>query len=132
MALPKTLQSVPGAQQLYDWFGYWPDFHDAVVLKLDVGLGTSSLVLHTWNMTNRIDAKGFYELEKHVVVAITLAGVTAVTLSDLWANSILFDLSIDRIDSKSRLELSSTYGLSGIIEADTLALSITPGPPASE
>ena len=29
MALPDGVRAVTGAQQLHDWFGYWPTFHDA-------------------------------------------------------------------------------------------------------
>src|SRR3977135_2195987 len=32
MALPDGLRAVTGAQQLHDWFGYWPTFHDAEVI----------------------------------------------------------------------------------------------------
>ncbi len=129
MPLPETLQSVEGAQQLYDWFGDWPSFHDAVVLRLNLSLGSSTLAVHTWKMTNRVDAKGFYELEKHVVVEFMLTGATCVTLNDLWENSILFDLTITCVDNKFRLELSSVYGLSGTVEAESLSLRITPGQP---
>lgn len=128
--LPETLQSVQGAQQLYDWFGYWPEFHDAVVLKLDLRLRDSSLAVHTWRMTNRVDARGFYELEKRIVVEFALSGVTCVTLNDLWANSILLDLTINRVGEIFRLELSSAYGLNGTIEAESLSLLITPDPPS--
>jgi hypothetical protein len=130
MALSPALESIRGAQELYDWFGYWPDFHDAVVTKLHLCLGASLLAIHTWKMTNRVDAKGFYETEMHVAVEFDLEGITAATLNDLWENSILLDLTINRIDNGFRLDLLSAYGLSGTIEAETLSLHITPGAPA--
>ena len=70
MALPAAVESIAGAQELYDWFGYWPDFHDAEVRKFQAGIGTPSfLVIHTCKMTNQVNSQGYYELTKHVVVA---------------------------------------------------------------
>jgi hypothetical protein len=40
--LPAGLDSIAGAQELYDWFGYWPGFHDAEVLKLRLSVGEPS------------------------------------------------------------------------------------------
>jgi hypothetical protein len=81
MPLPAGLDSIAGAQELYDWFGYWPGFYDAEVLKLSLNIGEpSSLVVHTWEMTNKVNAQGFYELTKHVVVEFTLEGVSCVNM----------------------------------------------------
>jgi hypothetical protein len=131
VALPAVLESIAGAQELYDWFTYWPDFHDAVVTKLHVEIGApSSLVIHTWEMTNRVDPQGYYELTKHVVVEFVLDGVSTVALQDLRPNSILMDLVIEGVESGFRLILSSSYGLSGTIEAQGVSIHLTPGPPA--
>jgi hypothetical protein len=32
--LPAELDSIAEAQELYDWFGFWPGFHDAEVVRL--------------------------------------------------------------------------------------------------
>jgi len=54
MALPAGIESIAGAQELYDWFGYWPGFHDAEVLKLRLSVGEPScMVVHTWEMTDK-------------------------------------------------------------------------------
>jgi hypothetical protein len=128
--LPAVVESVAGAQELWDWFTYWPDFHDAVVMKLCVEIGApSSLVIHTWEMTNRVDPQGYYELTKHVVVEFVFDGVSTVALQDLWPHSILMDLVIERAESGFRLILSSSYGLSGTIEAQSVSIHLTPGPP---
>ena len=48
MPLPAEVESIDGAQELYNWFGYWPEFHDAEALTfhLDPGM-PSTLVIHT-------------------------------------------------------------------------------------
>lgn len=133
MPLPRGLESIAGAQQLHDWFGYWPDFHDAVVLKLHIDLSAPSwLVIHTWDMTNRVDARGYYELAKHVVVEFVLEGVHMVSLEDLWDHSILLDVVIAKTETGFRISLSAAYGLCGSIEAKDVSLRITPGPPPIE
>jgi len=90
--LPVGVESIPGAQELCDWFGYWPDFHDAEVLKFRVEIDKpSSLLIHTWEMTNRVNPQGFYEQTKHVVVEFVLEGISTVSIQDPWAHSILLD-----------------------------------------
>ena len=131
MPLPAAVDAVTGARELFDWFGYWPDFHDAEIIQFRLEAGApSSLVIHTWGMTDEVDAKGFYELRKHVVVEFVIEAISTINLQDPWDHSILFELSIDKSDNGFRLSFSSSYGLSGTIEAQKLSLRIRPGKPA--
>ena len=131
MPLPANVESIPGARELFDWFGYWPTFHDAEVLRVEFEAGsTSSLVVHTWEMTDKVNADGFFELTKHIVVEFTLRDVTKLELEFLWEHSILFGLAVNKVDTGVRLELSSSYGLSGTIEARRVSMAIIPGQPA--
>jgi hypothetical protein len=131
--LPSDVESVAGAQELYDWFGYWPHFHDAEIIKFHLDSGTpSTLAVHTWEMTNKVNAVGFYELIKHVVVEFSFGRVTSVNLQNPWEHSILFDLEIHKMESGFRIDLSSSYGLSGTIEANEVSVQIAPGKPATK
>ena len=131
MTLPADFAGIAGAQELYDWFGYWPDFHDAEVLKFQLELGAPSrLQIHTWEMTSRINAAGFYELVKHVVVEFVLNDVTSLNLQDPWGHSILLDLIITKTEVGFRIDLSSAYGLSGTIETKEVVLRLIPGNPS--
>lgn len=128
MPLPTNVESIAGAQELFDWFGYWPSFHDAEAKKLHVELGRgSSLVLHTWEMTNTVTEEGFYETRKHV--EFVLEDITRIELGDLWENSILLSLGISKTGSGFILEFSAAYGLWGSIEAEVVSLRLTPGRP---
>jgi Immunity protein 50 len=130
MALPVGLESITGAQELYDWFGYWPDFHDAEIIKFRFDLsGPSCLAVHTWEMTNQLDSKGHYDQIKHVVVEFTLERVSALSLDQPLDQSILFELGIDKTETGFRMSFSATYGLSGTIDTKALSLCITPGKP---
>ena len=128
MPLPAGLDSIAGAQELYDWFGYWPGFHDAEVLKLRLSIGEPSyLVVHTWEMTNSVNAQGFYELTKHIVVEFVLEGISNVNVGDLWAHSVLLELGAEKTDQGFRLDFSAAYGLYGTVETQGLSLRLTPG-----
>jgi hypothetical protein len=89
----------------------------------------SYLVVHTWEMTNKVDAQGFYELTKQIVVEFVLEGIANVNLGDLWEHSILLDLGAEKTERGFRLDFSAAYGLSGTIEAQGISLRLTPGKP---
>jgi len=130
VTLPARLDSIAGAQELYDWFGYWPGFHDAEVLKLRLGIGEPSyLVVHTWEITNNVNAQGFYELRKHIVIDFVLEAISYLGLGDLWEHSILLDLGAEKTERGFRLDFSAAYGFYGTIEAERLSLRLTPGKP---
>jgi hypothetical protein len=130
--LPKAVESIAGAQELYNWFGYWPDFHDAEIEKFHLNLGEPlTLIIRTWEMTNEVDAAGFYKHIKHVLVEFVLDGLTSLNLQDPWEHSILFDLVVDKTEAGFRLDFSSSYGLSGTIEATEVSLHISPIEPAA-
>lgn len=59
MPLPIDIESIDGAQELFDWFGYWPDFHDAQIVQFKLALGAPiGLTIQTGEMTNQVDASG--------------------------------------------------------------------------
>src|SRR5580658_104095 len=108
MPLPAAIEAVAGARELFDWFGYWPDFHDAEIIRLRLEAGApSSILIHTWEMTNEIDAKGFYELRKHVVVEFVIEAISTINLQDPWDHSILLDLGVDKNEAGFRLSFSA-------------------------
>lgn len=44
-----------GGQDVIDWFGRIPRFHDAEILEFELKSGVPSLLrLHAWNMTDRM------------------------------------------------------------------------------
>ena len=76
-----AVPEIPGADEVVAWFGGWPSFHDAEVLEfLFVRKGTSYLRLHAWVMTDQLDARGYYVLDKHAVGGIIEALKVSVEL----------------------------------------------------
>src|SRR5438067_12714001 len=79
-------------QALLDFFGYWPSFRDANVLSYvgpAPGRSTVDLTLHTWEMTSEVDAKGYFVLRKHVLVAFHFATSSWILL---WTCPVLLRL----------------------------------------
>jgi len=131
MSVPSEIEEIPGAAELHDWFGYWPDFHDAEIVNLHLNRrGTSFLRIHTWEMTKKVDETGHYVLTKHVVVEFILENVSDLALNDFSQQNVISGLDIEKIGSGFRLTLGACYGLAGNIEAERISLRITPGTPS--
>jgi hypothetical protein len=92
------LHEMPGGRALFDWFGRKPRFHDAELLEITLSTGGSGLIrIHAFNMTNEVDARGYFVLDKHVVVTFALEGVSQIGCSDFdMTPGIIFDLDITK------------------------------------
>jgi hypothetical protein len=124
------LQDIPGGRALLDWFGRVPRFHDANLLAITLNSkGLSVMRVHTWQMTNKVDARGYIELDKHVVVTITLEEVTDVTLTEFNLPGIIFDLEITKVDESMQLAWGGSYGVSGTLRAKKIRFDLQPGKP---
>jgi hypothetical protein len=131
MPLAPELRVVDGAQELYDWFGRWPSFHDAEVVSLHLNrVGPSSLVVHTWETTNQVDVRNFHILTKHVVVEFVLIEIADLELADFSKQNVLSGLDIEKTDAGFRISLGPCYGLAGTIDTKTISIRLTPGKPA--
>ena len=131
MELPIELKSIDGAGQLQQWFGYWPSFHDAEVLALHLNRSSpSTLTVHTWHPTNQVDEKGYFGMEKHVVVDFILKEVSELNISGFNHQNVISRLTIEKLSEGFRLTLNDCYGLAGTIEARDLSIRLTPGKPS--
>ena len=131
MTVPIEIKEIPGAAELHDWFGDWPSFHDAEIIRLHLNRkGPSSLRVHTWETTKEVDEKGYYVMAKHVVVEFILETVYGLRLTGFNHQNVIFGLAIEKTDSGFRLTLDECYGLAGSIEAESLSILITPGVPS--
>ena len=94
MEPPKNIRS---AAKVVNVFGYWPSFHDAVVVKYEgptVERPTVEVTLHTWEMTSEVDAKGYFVLQKHVLISIRFFDVFDVQMEHFGTDNILFGMYI--------------------------------------
>jgi hypothetical protein len=131
MNMKTTVVDLPGGQELVDWFGCIPHFHDAYLLDVNLSSkGESIIRIHAFRMTNEVDAKGYYVLDRHVVVTITLATVTHVALAEFDLPGIISDLSFSIVEDSTELAWTGSYGIEGTIRAKQVRFDFVPGKPA--
>ena len=131
MEFPTELESVNGAQDLFDWFGYWPSFHDAEVVCLNLNRGAAcSLVLKTWEMTKEIDVRGYYVQAKHVIVEFVMKEVVDLNLNGFNHQNVIFGLAVEKVENCYRLTLDGCYGMAGTIDATDVSILLRPVEPA--
>lgn len=134
-----TLAEILGGQSLIDWFGYVPNFHDAEVLSIDLrSKGLSILRIHTWRMTEEVDDRGFFVLDRYVVVTVTLNVVRYVALSDFNLPGIIHYLEITKTEvgteytgaeTGTQLTWTGNYGIEGTLKARQVRFDLQPGKP---
>ena len=130
MEFPPELADIEGAKDLFDWFGYWPSFHDGEVIEMQLCRSScSSIKIHTWETTNEVDAQGYNVMTKHVVVEFLFKGISTLSLSGFNNQNVLSGLALEKADGGFRLILDECYGLAGTIEANEISIRLAPGKP---
>ena len=122
-----TAPPIEGAEQLVEWFGRWPSFHDAEVLELSLHRqGKSWLRVHTWRMTREVDPTGHFVLDRHAVVTFWFEDVLDLELADFSVQNVIFGLTCEPLEKGFRVSLSPCFGIAGHIDAEHLAVSLEP------
>lgn len=114
----------PGSELLTNLFGYWPSFHDAEVLRLELvrvepyGAGPDLLAdVHTFEITDEVDAKKHFVLRHHVLVSFRFRGVDQLRLEGWNNQNALMGLCITDIRSrqldvlKYEVRFDSSFGV---------------------
>jgi hypothetical protein len=101
---------IKGSEKLLEIFGYWPSFHDAEIINLHLWRGNVdseknlyqfpvlTLDVHHWELTNQVDAKGYFVLQHHTRTTLTFSDVQTVQLNDFNHQNAILDLSIKRLE----------------------------------
>jgi Immunity protein 50 len=123
-----TWETIPGGQSLIEWLGRAPRFHDAEVLDISISAKTLSFIrIHTWNMTDKVDDRGYFVTERHAVVTISLNEVTSIALNGFDVMpGIIFDLEVSSIEDGFPVAWSGSYGVAGILRAKRISVDFEP------
>lgn len=125
--------SVPGAKELFDWFGYWPGFHDGEVLQVHLNRSGESLIrIHHCAVTSEVDEDGYFKTEKHVIVSFKLSGINEIELYGFNYQNSIGELSMERVGNEIIITVSANFGLGGRIRCERVSIELTPGRPGSE
>jgi hypothetical protein len=131
MADDAKFPDVPGAAELFAWFGFWPTFHDGEVLSLHLNReGPSHFRVHTWEMTSELDSHGYYVLRKHVIATFFLEDICELELEGFSHQNVLFDLILTKDPGGYKLEFGPSYGIGGTITAGSVRIELAPGIPS--
>ncbi len=128
----------PGAKDIINWFGYWPRFHDSEVISISLERpGSCRVVVHAFEITRDIDARGKYVLAKHAVVTFVLEeftmdrGITNVRIECFNHQNVLNGILVSRTQDGYELMLEGVYGLDAKIAAARIRAELRPGIPAA-
>ncbi|QPF90018.1 hypothetical protein [Bradyrhizobium commune] len=127
-----AISDLEGGADLCAWFESAPSFHDATLRELELRQGAPScVVVHAFQMTSEVDARGYFVLKKHVDVTFTIFELIEVELSDFTEAGIIFALSIEIDSDGTTLSFDSSYGVHGRIKARRVVVSFEPHPTGS-
>ena len=106
-------------ETVVSFFGRWPSFHDANVLAYEAGADSISLTLHTWLMTDQVDAMGYFVLRNHALVSFRFASLHDAKMDSFRSGNILFGLEISpcSVPASFHVKLDSVMDMSGSFSA---------------
>jgi hypothetical protein len=122
-----TAPDIIGREKLVSVFGYWPSFHDAEVIGLqldrsgsELGHGpTLTLAIHVFEITREVTSSGCLALRHHVLVRFRFSGVVEMAFENFNHQNVLWELSIKDIRDRQmewigfEVRLSTSHGLEG-------------------
>lgn len=116
MAFPAFIRN---HEAVVGFFGFWPSFHDANVLAYESGADSISLTLHTWLMTDQVDAKGYFILRNHALVSFRFDGLSDVKMDDFRSGNSLFGMEMRpcSVPASFHVNLDSVMDMSGSFSA---------------
>jgi hypothetical protein len=114
-----------GAETLIAVFGYWPSFHDAEVIWINLdrrpsenGFGPMlEAMIHTFEITSEVGADGCYVLRHHVLVHLRFHDVVELQLEGFNHQNVLYGLGISDLTERQLetirfgVEFESSYGV---------------------
>jgi hypothetical protein len=126
---------IPGADELVQWFGYWPTFHDSEVLSIELTRSHGSRVrIHAFERTSEVDDRGYYVLAKHAIVTFTLEGfpsdregITNTRIDYFNHQNVLSSARVERTNNGYVLVLDGIFGVDGSISCERMSVSLQPG-----
>jgi hypothetical protein len=77
--------------------GYWPSFHDANVKEALREGDVCRVLIHVFEITDKVDPTGHLVLTKHHLVTIRMSGIEECSLPPNYRSDCLFGLEAGRV-----------------------------------
>jgi hypothetical protein len=137
----ENCEAIKNHELLTSVFGRWPSFHDAEVMWLlfdrrstTLGDGpTVEALIHTFEMTKEVDAKGFFVLRNHVLVHLRFSRVLEATMDGFNHQNAIMGLDITSIRERQMEQINfevrfdPAFGLAARFQCDEIeVVSVEP------
>jgi hypothetical protein len=124
-----------GRDEVVEWFGRWPSFHDAEVLSIELDRRTGTRVeIYAFERAPEVDSTGHYGISRHAVVTFTLNGfpmdadgVVNTRIEYFNHQNVLFGVAVESLPGGYALALDGVFGVSAYICGETISVSLRPG-----
>lgn len=136
----RNTSRVRNRELLTNVFGYWPSFHDAEVLRIELSRGGPTLIsdVYVFRMTSAVDANGYYVLDNQVIATLAFSNVVTLSLSAFNHQNVLMELSIVDVRSEQneginyQVQFSSSFGVEAEFRCGSIeVVSVTPYTPTA-
>lgn len=123
------MRKIRGEEKLTAVYGQWPSFHDAEVWSLTYERTADGfsviIVIHVFQMTSEVDARGYYVLKDHTKVRIRFDRCSEVFLEGFNHQNVLFGIEIsDSNPAESNslfvVHFNTSYGLAGSLCCESI------------
>jgi hypothetical protein len=129
---------IRGGNDVIDWFGYWPTFHDAEVLSITLSRSLGARVeIHAFERTAEVDARGYFVLAKHSTVIFSLKGfaldsqgIANTRVDHFNHQNVLSGVGIDKVPGGYVLTLDGIFGVCASISCEHISVKLEPGFPS--
>ena len=124
------------AQRLTAIFGRWPSFHDSEVLRLVLDRSgpegpTLEAIIHVFQATNELDARGYYVLKYHTEASLRFTRVEELDVQWFNAQNVISELVVEPLDPaehegrKLRVKMPPIYGVGVELECERAIVTST-------
>jgi hypothetical protein len=129
---------IVGAEKLVGVFGYWPTFHDAEVLAMqldrkplnEANYGpTLQALVHTFEITNEVSPEGYLILRHHVLARLIFHEVAELRLEEFNHQNALMGLNLTDLRYRQlervkwAVQFDSAFGASASFQCYSVEVS---------
>ena len=106
---------IVGREKLTSIFGYWPSFHDAEVIDVQLWRGqvnadanadifpVLTVKIHVWELTREVDSRGHLVRRHHTLTTLRFHDVIEFRMDGFDQQNAIFGLSIELNASATRV-----------------------------